>query len=136
MRRQAIKRDPGVMRVIKDFWEIGDLQKDLAPGAARAPESGRLTREAYFRLSWKLHEALVPNVEAEEAQRSAERDWATDSEGVEYLDYERFARSMFQVCPPLSRCCPPRVVVACCLARVCVAAHVLLLPARVRVCWI
>jgi hypothetical protein len=60
--------------------------------------SGNLGEEQYKVLNLKLHHLVVPPpIDVEKARKSAETDWADDSEGKHYLDFAMFLKSIFQL---------------------------------------
>jgi hypothetical protein len=88
MARKDLLRHPEIRLACDEFWQLVDLAKT---------ESGTLTKSSYMVMNLKLHLALVPDVDMEEAKMSAELDWNTDTNGTGELDHDQFFASMFEL---------------------------------------
>jgi hypothetical protein len=86
MEREKLKSHPALKDVVMSFWEIFDDD-----------DSGSMSHGEYIALNKLLHKALLPDVSEEEAEASAQTDWAEDSKGEEHMPFEAFFESMFQL---------------------------------------
>jgi hypothetical protein len=87
-RREALKVHPKMREVIAKFWNVIDMAKD---------DEGCIRQEVYRELNIRLHKALIPDIEAKEADAEALADWVRDSHNSDKMGYERFFLAMFEL---------------------------------------
>ena len=69
LRREKLKGHKGLLKVINQFWDATDMLKD---------ENGNIGKKQYVELNMKLHHALMPDVDQDEASKEAQADWVKD----------------------------------------------------------
>ena len=86
-KREFLRKNTELQLVIEDFWNILELKKD---------EHGRISRDCYMILNYKLHLALVPGgtFNEKEAHESCVIDWERDCKGNTSMDYRGFSDSL------------------------------------------
>ena len=71
-RREAIKSRSEFLGVVNSFWDVIDMIKD---------DGGMLNQQTYLEMHFKLHKALIQDINEEEARSCAVADWKRDSKG-------------------------------------------------------
>jgi hypothetical protein len=87
-KREAIKHDPKMDRIVSKFWHVLDMQKD---------EQEHISRRVYTQLNIRLHKALIPDIHMEEAVEEADADWDRDCNGLSTMPYDNFFHAMFEL---------------------------------------
>eukprot|EP00903_Cladosiphon_okamuranus_P012631 g11817.t1 len=88
-KRLALRKKPLIQEISHEYWCFPGLN----------PEGSKeMTKESYLRLNRKLHLALIPDTTDEDAQNSAEVDWARDTKRWGgRMTLEAFTSSMFEL---------------------------------------
>jgi hypothetical protein len=112
--RQGIKEHMAIRSFMREWWGsipgepehgfghvMGDIlhmkrkRKKKKPSAA--PRN--MTEEQFVVMSMAINKLLDPKVSEADARQAAVEDWVTDSnEAEDYMDYEHFFESMFELC--------------------------------------
>ena len=86
--REAIRTRQAFVAVLLDFWDVIDMIKN---------QDGTLNKETYLEMHFKLHKALIRDIDEDEARACAQTDWERDIKGCSALSFELFSRSLFEL---------------------------------------
>jgi hypothetical protein len=91
--RCRLRKAPAVVEELQRWWSTA--QRSVQSGVDAAAST--VAREDYIRISRLLSKAMLPDFDADEAQRAAEEDWEDDSAGSPSLSRERFMDCIFEL---------------------------------------
>lgn len=76
---------------------VQDALRRLGNAAFERDESGRVLQSEYLRVHARISRVLAPKMPEEDSAAAAEREWANDSAGQEWIDDSRISEALFQL---------------------------------------